>query len=283
MKITLTLMTGAMRSGTSVLGKIVGSFEQVEFFYEPMTFVRLLLNDSCKGLVDDYVYFDLLMPSLAGRNINLNANDDSSIRNYKSAGFIDKRLARSWPADVIHESNEAVTCLVKYPSYADELAGFESAIYPTKKIYIVREPIGNVLSILQKRWFHDEVIQGGIRGEFKRVGTRNVPLWLREQDVDDFMRLDETGRCLFYYNQVLSARLDKFDVVVSYEGLCNYPAETVENLQRKLNLKSGEMTEMLVSRMRPEQIKSLDVNEGNKALFDEAMSNYRSVLARVNV
>ncbi len=283
MNISLVILSGAMRSGTSVLGKVLGSFDQVEFFYEPMTFVRLLLNKSSHALVDDYLYFDLLMPSLAGRNINLNPHDDSSIHHYKSKAFIENRLSRSWPSDVIHEANDNVTCLVKYPSYVNEIADFESKSFPTKKVYIVREPVGNVLSLLRKKWFSDSVIEGGVRGDFKRVENRNAPLWLSDQDVDAFFRLNETGRCLFYYNKVLGVDLDKYLVVVSYESLCNRPAEAVTNIGRKLGIKAGQLTDVLVEGMRPEQIQSLDMTEQNKLVYDEAMWNYKRVLNRVNV
>jgi hypothetical protein len=256
MKIRIILLTGAMRSGTSVLGKIIGSLQDVEFFYEPMIFVKLLMNPACSEMFDDYIYSDLIMPALAGRNLNLNRNDDSSIFNYKSENFIADRMARSWSADEIHSAYSGVGCLIKYPSYITQIASFSSSAFPLRKVFIFREPNGNLNSLLRKRWFSDE---------------------------ERFLSMDEEGRCLFYYNKTLSANLDQFDVVMSYESLCNDPLHTVEILQNKLGAQPGEVTQALLKNMRPEKVVSVKVAEHNSEAYDAAIANYDRVKGLSNV
>ena len=274
MNITLGLLTGPMRSGTSVLGKIIGSFDGVEFFYEPMTFITLLLNKECRFLLEDYIYYDLLMASLAGRNLNLNSHDDSSVYNYKSKKVIEERLSRSWSTDMIHESNQDVFCLVKYPSYINQFAEYESNRFKVKKIFIFREPVGTILSLMKKKWFNESVLTLGLRGEFKQLEGKHVPLWLADTEVDLFWNLDEMGRCLFYYTKTLKEYTHNFDVVVSYDMLCNEPKRTVNGLLKKLSLKRGDLTNKLIEELRPEQIKSLKISKKNEHLFEEAMSSY---------
>ena len=283
MKIKTIFLTGAMRSGTSVLGKIIGSMDGVEFFYEPMIFVRLLLNPSCHMLLDDYIYSDLLMPALAGRNINLNRNDDSSAYNYKSDSFIASRMSKSWSSDEIHASYTNVNCLIKYPTYISQIASLNMQFTPSKKVYIFREPNGNLHSLLRKRWFSDEVISVGIRGEFRKLGGQNIPLWIEDSEVDKFFSLDEQGRCLFYYNKTLSERLDKFDVIISYESLCNDPFNTVANLQNKLDISAGEKTEELLKGMRFERVSPLRIDKHNAEAYEQAQANYRRVKTLSNV
>lgn len=283
MKIKIILLTGAMRSGTSVLGKIIGSLRDVEFFYEPMIFVKLLMNPACSEMFDDYIYSDLIMPALAGRNLNLNRNDDSSIFNYKSENFIEDRMARSWSADEIHSAYSGVGCLIKYPTYITQIASFSSSAFPLRKVFIFREPNGNLNSLLRKRWFSDEVISSGIRGEFKKLNSRNVPLWVEDSDVERFLSMDEEGRCLFYYNKTLSANLDQFDVVMSYELLCNDPLHTVEILQNKLGAQPGEVTQALLKNMRPEKVVSVKVAKHNSEAYEAAIANYDRVKVLSNV
>lgn len=279
MKINTILLTGAMRSGTSVLGKIIGSFDQVEFFYEPMIFVNLLLNPSCHALLEDYIYSDLMMPALAGRNINLNRNDDSSIYNYKSEAFIAARMSRSWPADLIHATYPSVSCLVKYPTYISQIASLPTHYFPMKRVYIYREPNGNLHSLLRKRWFSDEVLAAGVRGEFRKVDDQKLPLWIEDGEREDFLSLDEQGRCLFYYNKCLSASLDKFDLILSYESLCNDPFATAEQLQNNLGISPGDRTHELLKNMRTEIVAPIEIAKHNADAYETAIGNYERIHA----
>ncbi len=272
-----------MRSGTSMLGKVIGSFDLVEFFYEPMTFVNLLLNPPCHTLIDDYIYSDLLMPALAGRNINLNRNDDSSIYNYKSDALIAARLSRSWPSDVIHDAYPSISCLIKYPTYIKQIGLLHLSSFSMKKVYICREPNGNLSSLFRKRWFSDEVISSGVRGEFRKVDGCNIPLWVDDCELEKFLSLDEMGRCLLYYNKTLAASLDKFDVVLSYESICNDPFSTAEQLQKKLNTKPGEKTHQLLKSIRPEEMVSLQIAKHNVDAYEAAIANYERVKVLSNV
>jgi hypothetical protein len=276
-------LTGSMRSGTSALGKIIGSLEGVEFFYEPMIFVKLLLDPNNHRLLDDYIYSDLIMPALAGRNINLNRSDDSSIYNYKSEAFIRARMSKSWASDEIHAKYSSVNCLIKYPTYISQIASLEIPSFPSKKVYIFREPNGNLHSLLRKKWFSDEVISDGIRGEFRKVDGRNIPLWVENPEIEKFLSLDEQGRCLFYYNKTLSVNLDAFDVIVSYESLCNEPFQTGINLQSKLDVLPGEKTEELLRNMRPEKMTTLEIAKHNVEAYEQALANYRRVKTLGNV
>jgi Sulfotransferase family len=281
MNINLLLLTGAMRSGTSVLAKILGSLNTVEFFYEPMMFVKIINNDV--HLLDDYIYHDLMMPALAGRNINLNSHDDSSIYNYKSVSFIENRLSQSWPIDEIHLTYDTATCCIKYPSYINQVSAITSPSYPVQKVFIAREPIGNVLSLLKKQWFSDAVLADGVRGDFKKIGSKFVPMWLANSDVDQFYALDELGRCLFYYIKCLEINEKSFDVIVSYEALCATPMQVVNNISRVLSLSFGDMTNQLVTSMRPERQQQLDISANNVELFNAAKHAYQRIVAAVNV
>ena len=288
MNISVTLLTGTARSGTSVLGNIIGSFEDVESFHEPFHFVNLLINNSSTALVDDYIYRELVMASLAGRNVNLNMHDESSMWNYKSKNFIEQRLSRSWTVDMIHETYETVKCLIKNPSFINEFSNFDSNYYPVTKIVIIREPFGNIMSLFKKHWFSDAVINAGNRGEIKKVGGKNFPLWLDDKDVNLFFSLDEMGRCIFYYNRILDKINQnfikhKFDIMLSYENLCNYSHVTVMNLARKLELLPGELTSKLIEGMKPKRVQKFNVSGRTKLLLEKSVYKYNKLLKFVNV
>lgn len=276
MKISIVLLTGAMRSGTSVLGKIIGSMQKVEFFYEPALFARILIDPSLNRLLKDYIREDLVIPSLAGRSLNLNYNDDSSIFNYKTKKFIDSRLSRSWTTDRIFEENPEVTCLIKYPTYVSHIASLTLAEHTIKKVLIFRKPDGNVSSLMMKRWFSDEVIEKGISGEFKKFNGHNIPMWLEDHEFDIFKNLDEQGRCLYYYNKVNKFDVKKYDLVIAYEALCSTPRLVINNIEKKLNLVQGDKTQELISSLRKDE-KSIDIKANNKAIYELAMHNYECI------
>ena len=76
------IITGAGRSGTTILGKLIGSMDPAFYFFEP-TIVKFGYMhcdlDALRAIfVEDYV-----LPLIQGRNINSNENDDSYIGNYE--------------------------------------------------------------------------------------------------------------------------------------------------------------------------------------------------------
>lgn len=92
------IITGSARSGTTIVGTLLHSMDKVEYAYEPpMLFSLFALMDKIKEeewklLYETYLYEDFFLNSIAGRNINCNKLDDSSIYKVKSIHEIDRRL-----------------------------------------------------------------------------------------------------------------------------------------------------------------------------------------------
>ena len=78
------IVTGAGRSGTTILGKLIGSMEPAFYFFEP-TLIKFGFRSSVDyiqaAFVEDYV-----LPTIQGRNINTNRKDDSWIGHYELPG-----------------------------------------------------------------------------------------------------------------------------------------------------------------------------------------------------
>ena len=83
-------ITGSARSGTTSLGELVGSMAPSEYFLSHRYFFSLfsllqqLEPSAARLLFQTYLYEDLLIPTLSGRNINLREQDDSSYCAHKS-------------------------------------------------------------------------------------------------------------------------------------------------------------------------------------------------------
>ena len=80
---SLIIISGISRSGTTFMGKILGSMKNIEYIYEPPTLLMLfnIINKIDKetwiNLFETYIYEEFLINSLSGRYLNFNKNDDS--------------------------------------------------------------------------------------------------------------------------------------------------------------------------------------------------------------
>ena len=92
------LISGSARSGTTIMGKVIHSFDGIEYTYEPpllfslFPLINQLAEQDWRLLYETYLYEEFMLNSLAGRAINCNRKDDSSIYNVKSESEVASRL-----------------------------------------------------------------------------------------------------------------------------------------------------------------------------------------------
>ncbi len=116
------VITGGGRSGTTILGKLIHTFRNVEYAFEPPMLVALfalldqLPEPTWKFLYEAYLAEEFLSNALAGRTINTNRVDDSSIHAVKSEVEIEERLSRSWSKQEIMEKVETRRCFTSCPT-----------------------------------------------------------------------------------------------------------------------------------------------------------------------
>ena len=80
-------ISGLPRSGTTLLGKIFGSFSDLEYHFEPPCFYLILSLyassflsfEQAKIIISLILSEELILESAHGRSINLRPNDDSQI------------------------------------------------------------------------------------------------------------------------------------------------------------------------------------------------------------
>jgi len=105
----MIVIGGSARSGTTIMGKLINSMKNVEYFFEPPILTSLLLkkdelsNRSLIELLQFYFFDDFLLNSLSGRYINLNKNDDSCIYFVKNDEDIKNRISKSFGRIEINE------------------------------------------------------------------------------------------------------------------------------------------------------------------------------------
>ena len=93
------MILGNPRSGTSLLGKLIGSCKNCEYSFEPELLPYLLniyndlTKDKWKQIFEGYIEEELFFNLLLGRKINFRKYEDSSIDILKSKNEISNKLS----------------------------------------------------------------------------------------------------------------------------------------------------------------------------------------------
>lgn len=148
----LVIITGAARSGTTLLGKIVGSMQPSYYLFEPT--IMKLISVIPEKLVPMLLFEDYILPKIQGQNLNLNEGDDSCEFNYR-----DKESIWSSPRTRI----DAMQLIEETkPLFIIKVTEFMPLCYIAIKIFpdmrflnIVRNGNDVINSALKCGWFDD--------------------------------------------------------------------------------------------------------------------------------
>ena len=220
-------------------------------------------------LYETYLYEDFLINALAGRHLNNNRIDDSSIYRVKDEVEIQERQNTSWRKVELEEKVKGSTIAYKMTDIGQYLPLLQS-YYPETKVIITRRDANEVFrSIKQKEWFTNTSLSEDNRlWPFTMHGNIKVPFFVQPKDVAYFAESDELHRIAYYYIQTNTFDSSVRDVLsVSYQALMDDPEKEVRKVAdfmgRKFGPKTDELlktisrrahgeSEDLVSQLRPE-------------------------------
>ena len=236
------VVTGAGRSGTTILGNIIHSLDTVEYIFEPPMLISLfevlpqLQKDCWKLLYETYLYEEFLMGSLAGRNINRNQNDDSCIDKVKDANEIAKRLEVGHRKLSLVEIAQSSVVAYKLLNLNGRIRDLKLAYPETKTVFITRNAADVIASTLKKKWFADETLKNGfVNWPFIFYKNTHIPTFVKPDDFDLWIGMDEINRCAYYY----IASHEDVDVntyIVRYEDFIADAEKIISKLSRNLGL-----------------------------------------------
>jgi len=252
------LISGTARSGTTIMGKIIHSFDGIEYSYEPPMLFSLfpLINhleeQDWRILYETYLYEDFMLNAIAGRAINCNRSDDSSIYNVKSEKEVAFRLQCSLSKNEAEILSKHRTIAYKMPDitiYIPKLIKY----YPNMRVVImVRDAVGTLNSILKKKWFSELNVNNSLIWPFRTYKQIKVPFWVRKKDDELWTKLSELDRAAYYYIRINESINNIIGYTkVKYKQLVNRPKDTIYGLAEKLNLKVGTETEKILQEIKP--------------------------------
>ena len=257
----MIVIGGSARSGTTMIGKIIHSMKGVEYFYEPPLLTSILMKEdeltieSLREILGFYLYDSLFLDSLAGRNVNLNKNDDSCIYNVKEINEIQDRFKKSFSRIELEEVSKRSTLSFKLPEIVFFLETLKK-ISPCSKLVLMHRNANDVISsIVKKRWFSNEFIKESHNNQVYAVKIINgikIPFWVQEKDVEFWLNADEINKCAYYCLKISESIINNSDnaIIVDYNFFIVDPVEKTEYLAEKLGLIFTDKTRKILSTVK---------------------------------
>lgn len=258
----IIVLCGVPRSGTTILGRLMGSLKEVEYFNEPKTIdILLSLIDEMdenhwKLIFNRNIYDDLLINTLAGRMMNTNKFDDSSIYNYKTEDEINFRLSKSFRQLEIEPEARKKVIAFKLLNNALFTKKAQKYIPNLKPLFIIRNPNDTINSFSKKGWYSDAALSdsnpkpSSIFNVFK--GFR-IPNYVINDDYEKWISLSELERYAYYYIYMLKNMriyLNDDSLFISYDDLISNSEKVLEKILNHYQLDRGEKTNEILSSIK---------------------------------
>lgn len=272
----VVVITGAGRSGKSLVGNLLGSCENVEHIDEPWLLMELPEMVG-HGLISEVVAIDifrtclyeLLNDRILMRHVSFRPSDISSIWAQKSPQEILLRLiGLNSRADVRQYVSEKRTTLVL--TLTDTLPFcdfFQKALPGCRIVHVVREGLAVALDVFEKHWLSDEEFSrprlGCLYRQYNGSGNPGpyyLPSWVELGEEEAFLSRSEFARGVYYWRRLMEAgrlvRNQLSDARLLYVrrfcDLLDQPRAVVGSLTELLGLKPTQATEALLAQLKRE-------------------------------
>jgi len=251
-------VSGSARSGTTIIGKLISTLSNVEYFYEPLMLEPIMLNNGIKNskkLLEIYLVESLLIESIAGRNFNFNENDDSCIYSSKSKKEIDEVMSKSHSRKELEEKYLKAILSMKLPDLIWFLRDLRFLYPNTNYVLMHRNPNDVINSLKRKGWFSSKNLQKiNLTPKYpkKIIDNIKIPYWVKQEDEFFWLNTDEINRCAYYYKRVSEEVLENAgsSIIINYEEFIEKPNEVFRDVVKFLGLEFGEKTEEILSTVK---------------------------------
>lgn len=252
------LITGAARTGTTMMGQLIQSLDDVEYIFEPpalfslMPLIDRIAPEDWRLMYETYLFEDVLLEALAGRRLNFNSHDDSSVYRAKAETEIHARLAKSHRRGELVERAARSAIAYKMPDMIPLVPKLFELFPETAPVIMVRRPDRVIASALAKGWFSNEALQHAPAvWPFRRHRGFAVPFWLPEGETETWLTAAELERCARYYLYMYESSPPGFATVIDYDAFLTGPASAFGKLADRLGRLQGPKTETLLAAVTP--------------------------------
>lgn len=248
------LITGSARSGTTIMGKLVHSLDQVDYAFEPpflfshIPLINHMPREQWRLLYETYLFEDQHMDAVAGRRLNFNVHDDSNVFIAKERPLIEERVnGRSTRQSILPKALNN-TIAYKMPDMLPYISRLRN-YYPNMTIVIMFRKASEVISsLLRKRWFSDESLSNSASIWPSVVSSKPyVPFWVPVNEIQNWFNLNEIDRCMYYYCLMYEhIRTNARTIIVDYDNFLSDPAQTLNKISKLIDRPFGTKSEEIL-------------------------------------
>ena len=287
----MVFISGMPRTGTTVLGNLIGSFSHIDYHFEPPMIKALLgyldqgnlPSDNFKFLFETYCFEDLLLPHLAGRTLNFNPYDDSYIDNFLPKEEVSKRLSKSHRKKTLEEESKAYRLAIKMPASLLEMAALQELYTDFIKIITFRNANDVLHSILKKAWFSEENLRPtGPTLLYPNVIYKDlkIPACIPQRYYDVFVEADELHKAVIYYISQYEALNQVNDYFfVRFEDFTEAPLALSKKLAQLLSVELTDKSFDIINRIKPvkHEHEQLPIQTNWQKKLEEITANFQGL------
>lgn len=276
----IVVITGACRSGKTLLGNLLATCPEVEYADEPWTGMLLPMaansgkieKEFASSMLSAYL-FELLCDLVLLRRANFRRKDLSSIWTKKTAEEIDQRLnnldTRGEVLAFLKSNNS--TLLVTLSECAPFADFILAALKQARMIHVVRNSFDVAWDVSEKKWFSDEQLLSPINATLYSSitlsgQTWHLPWWIDEGDEELFVKLSDYERSLYYWCSLVDKGLETFqsceskEILVLYENLVSQTEREFNRVTSHLGFTRGKLTDQMIEGVRPNNKERISPN-----------------------
>jgi hypothetical protein len=287
---------GAARSGKSTLGALAASLSSIDHIDEPFDLIHLTAS-WCVGNISEVAYVkncsqmlaEMKCESILMRRCNFRPHDVSSVWRTKGLFEIRKRVfdlksrldASSYLSD--HDYKMWVTC-TDLAIAKNEIA----VAHPyAKSVAVIRDPLEVACATQEKGWFSDQSLTNPtfntpVHSVSRAKGDNSflLPWWLKEKQFDDFVKADEIGRGLIYWeviNEELIGPNTCFDSdsLFKFNEIVDDKESTLSRLLYLLNRKPTLKTRKILKNIYRQDRKTPEVSSRSLLKYGELLDAFQ--------
>lgn len=245
----LVIITGVGRSGTTILGKVIGSMQPCFYLFEP-ALLKYLSSFPYSEVFTKILFEDYFLPLIHGRG-NLNVNEWSYMGNYEPVQKINdrqKRLQRRSDAIYYVKLNNPLW-VIKSNEFQHLMSFARVHFHNPRYIHIIRNGYDVVRSAVSRGWYTDDYCNNDIVENTYGGFAVRVPHFVsdhKDREKWAFWNAATRAACAWRHLTVQGMKYKKkcpeSVIQFRYEDFCRQPLKFSSYLSTKLNLAQTELT-----------------------------------------
>tara|TARA_B100000959_G_scaffold225037_1_gene239016 strand:- start:1968 stop:2957 length:990 start_codon:yes stop_codon:yes gene_type:complete len=290
------IITGVCRSGKTLLGRILGTLKNVEYMDEPWLATilphflgnKLIDPQVAKDFMASYVE-ELFNDVILLRQTNFRPNDQSSIWDRKGIKELYERLINLHTRDDVRDyvRSKKPTLILNLSLTNPFLFFLKESLPGCKIIHVIRNGLDVALEVEKKKWYSNERLRKPIcNGLLYRIHKSNkflgkyyIPWWVEKNDEEKFLKMNDFTKGLYFwrrYFELSENQIKDFKSAfpnqykeVRFEKILRNPMAVLDDLSGFFNTSITEQTNLVLSNINTEQLKTQRKYPLNRVPRDE--------------